>query len=65
MSIYEYNEEYALRVTYEEGENSGYNRTLVHNIEAVMKNLCLTLEKACAALDVSVEEYRQAKAQSE
>lgn len=73
MSIYEYNEEYALRVTYEDGENagyvrgenSGYNRTLVHNIEAAMKNLCITLEKACAALDVSVEEYRQAKMQSE
>lgn len=71
MSIYEYNEEYAMRVTYEDGETAGYERgktdehrqTLIHNIEAAMKNLGLSLEKACAALDVSVEEYRQAKGQ--
>lgn len=76
MSIYEYNEEYAMRVTYEEGEIVGYERgkaegkaegfgqTLVRNIEAAMKNFGISLEKACAGLDVTVEEYRRAKAQN-
>lgn len=72
MSIYEYNEEYAMRVTYEDGEIAGYERgkaegfgqTLVHNIEAAMKNFGISLEKACAGLDVTVEEYRCAKAQT-
>lgn len=75
MSIYEYNEEYAMRVTYEDGENAGYERgkaegkaegfrqNLVHNIEAAMKNFGISLEKACAGLDVTVEEYQRAKAQ--
>lgn len=75
MSIYEYNEEYAMRVTYEDGENAGYERgkaegkaegreqTLIHNIEAVMKNFGISLERACAGLDVSVEEYQRAKEQ--
>lgn len=72
MSIYEYNEAYAMRVTYEDGESAGYERgkmegkeqTLVHNIEAAMKSFSISLEKACAGLDVSVEEYRRAKAQT-
>lgn len=72
MSIYEYNEEYAMRVTYEDGENAGYERgkaegfgqSLVHNIEAAMKNFGISLEKACAGLDVTVEEYQCAKAQT-
>lgn len=72
MSIYEYNEEYAMRVTYEDGEMAGYERgkaegfgqTLVRNIEAAMKNFGISLEKACAGLDVTVEEYQRAKAQN-
>ncbi|HBI61557.1 MAG TPA: hypothetical protein DDY31_10160 [Lachnospiraceae bacterium] len=71
MSIYEYNEEYAMRVTYEDGEIAGYQKgkaegfrqNLVHNIEAAMKNFGISLEKACAGLDVTVEEYQRAKAQ--
>lgn len=69
MGIYDYNEEYVMRVTYEEGEIAGYERgmaagqgqNLIHNIEAAMKNLNMSLEKACNVLDVSVEQYRQAK----
>ncbi len=72
MSIYEYNEEYAMRVTYEDGENAGYMRgkeegrrqSLIHNIEAAMKNFGISLEKACAGLDVTVEEYQRVKAQN-
>ncbi len=70
MSIYEYNEEYVMRVTYEEGEIAGYNRekmegheqNLIHNIEAIMKNLGINLEKAYEVLEISMEEYQQAKA---
>lgn len=70
MSIYEYNEEYVMRVTYEEGEIAGYKRgkadgheqNLIHNIEAAMKNLGINLEKACEVLEISMEEYQQAKA---
>lgn len=72
MSIYEYNEEYAMRVTYEDGENAGYIRgkeegrgqILIHNIEAAMKNFGISLEKACVGLDVTVEEYQRVKAQN-
>ena len=62
MSIYEYNEEYVMRVTYEEGEIAGYKKGLVHNVEAAMKNLGINLEKACEVLEISMEEYQQAKA---
>ena len=69
MSIYEYNEEYVMRVTYEEGEIAGYKRgkadereqNLIHIIEAAMKNLGISLEKACEVLEISMEEYQQAK----
>ena len=72
MSIYEYNEEYVMRVTYEEGEIAGYERgkaegsgqKLIHNIESAMKNLDICLEKACEVLDVSIEEYQQAKSRN-
>lgn len=80
MSIYEYNEEYAMRVTYEDGETAGYMRgkkegkeegkeegrgqNLIHNIEAAMENFGISLEKACAGLDVTVEEYQRVKAQN-
>lgn len=85
MAIYDYNEEYVMRVTYEEGEIAGYERgesagyergmtdgrsegyengqrrELIHSIETVMKNFNLDLEAACKGLDVSVEQYWQAK----
>ncbi len=57
MSIYEYNEEYAMRVTFEQGEEKNF----VHNIESIMKNLNVSLEQACKILDSSVEKYRRAK----
>ncbi len=65
-----------MRVTYEDGETAGYMRgkkegkeegrgqNLIHNIEAAMKNFGISLEKACAGLDVTVEEYQRVKAQN-
>lgn len=56
MSIYEYNEEYVMQVTYEDGKE----HAIVQMVEGAMKNLGIDLEKACQVLDLSVEEYQQA-----
>ena len=56
MSIYEYNEEYVMKVTYEDGKE----HAIVQMVEAAMKNLDIYLEKACQILDLSVEEYQHA-----
>ena len=57
MSIYEYNEEYVMQVTYEDGKEHAVVQMLV----AVMKNLNMNLEEACQVHDISVEEYQRAK----
>lgn len=57
MSIYEYNEEYVMQVTYEDGKE----HAVVQMVEAVMKNLNMNLEEACQVHDISVEEYQRAK----
>lgn len=61
MSIYEYNEEYVKKVLHEEGMVTGSAKKLAENIESLMKNLSLDLPKACAALNITVEEYTNAK----
>ena len=48
----------------EEGKEEGRGQNLIHNIEAAMKNFGISLEKACAGLDVTVEEYQRVKAQN-
>ena len=73
MSIYEYNEEYARKTFYEEGQEDGYGKgvtdgkregrkegraeTLVNSIHRIMEALDLEVEKACELLGTSVEEY--------
>ena len=73
MSIYEYNEEYARKTFFEEGQEEGYGKgvadgkregraegkaeALVNSIHKIMESLDLELEKACELLDISVEEY--------
>lgn len=72
MSIYEYNEEYVKRVTYEEGMEEGYAKgrsegraegrsRLVNLIENAMKNLKMDLQETCDALGINIEEYWEAK----
>ena len=73
MSIYEYNEEYVRKSLTEtgyeqgledgrrEGKAEGRAEILVKNVEAVMKNLKLDLEKACAAVGTTQEEYTKGK----
>lgn len=73
MSIYEYNEEYARKTFFEEGQEEGYSKgvadgkregrvegkaeTLVNSIHKIMESLNLEVDKACELLGVSVEEY--------
>lgn len=73
MSIYEYNEEYIKKTLHEEGYEEGRSagiiegitkgksQKLIENIDSLMKNLGFSLQKACDALGISVEEYQLAK----
>lgn len=69
MSIYEYNEEYIKKTLHEEGYEEGksvgitegMSRVLTENVSSLMKNLGFSLQKACDALGISVEEYQLAK----
>ena len=72
MSIFEFDEEkyikaereYAYERGREEGREEGLNRlaeTLVSNVESVMKNFDTNQKKACEVLEISVEEYENAK----
>lgn len=69
MSIYEFDEEkfkkaereYGREVGYSQGIEEGRIRGLVESVERVMKNLPAELERACAILGTTVEEYQNAK----
>jgi len=77
MSIYEYNEEYVMRIQYEDGMEEGYAkgydsgvalgrqegdaRRLVQIIDSVLSNFENNLEQTCKMLNVTVEEYENAK----
>ena len=73
MSIYEYNEEYARKTFFEEGQEEGYSKgvadgkkegraegkaeALVNSIHKIMESLDLEIDKACELLGITVEEY--------
>ncbi|MBP3474805.1 MAG: hypothetical protein J6K48_00580 [Lachnospiraceae bacterium] len=69
MSIYEYNEEYVKKTLYEDGFDNGHSKgkqegiavNLVENVEALMHNLNLNLERACQSLSITVADYEKAK----
>lgn len=69
MSIYEYNEEYVRKSLtetgyeqgLEDGKRDGKAKTLIKNVDAIMRNLNLDLEKACEAIGTTQEEYTRAK----
>lgn len=44
-----------------EGRNEGHAELLIKNVEAVMNNFHLDLEKACEGIGTTVEEYHRAK----
>ncbi len=43
------------------GEKRGDARTLVKNVESIMRTLDLSLEKACEAMETTVEDDTKAK----
>lgn len=77
MSIYEYNEEYVKKTLLEEGYEKGFDEgqskgfsvgkqegiavKLVENVEVLMHNLNLNLERACQSLSITVADYEKAK----
>lgn len=69
MSIYEYDEENAKKYYFAEGYEDGYDEGkilgkatgLLENVAAIMKNLNISLSKACELLGVTVEDYHLAE----
>lgn len=69
MSIYEYDEENAKKYYFSEGYEDGYDEgksagqtlgkatSLLENVASIMKNLNISLSKACELLGVTVEDY--------
>ncbi len=52
-----------LEIGIEHGKKQGALKTLVKNVEAAMKNFGIDLPAACKGLEISVEEYEEAKKQ--
>lgn len=75
MSIYEYNEEYARKAFYEDGDQAGYYRgkeegmgignakRLIQSVEALMQKLSCDEKEACESIGATVEEYHKAIAE--
>lgn len=59
MNIYEMGMEQGI----ERGIEQGSLRALIRYVDLAMKNLHLSLQEACAGLEISVEEYEEAKRQ--
>lgn len=59
MNIYEMGMERGI----ERGIEQGSLRSIIKCVESAMKNLHLSLQEACAGLEISVEEYEEAKRQ--
>lgn len=52
-----------LEIGIEHGKEQGALKTLVKNVESAMKNFGIDLPAACKGLEISVEEYEEAKKQ--
>ena len=52
-----------LEIGLEKGRQEGNRETLVRNVESVMKNFNITLQKACDGPGITTKEYEEAKAQ--
>lgn len=59
MNIYEMGMERGKELGIEQGSL----RALIRHVDSAMKNLHLSLQEACAGLEISVEEYEEAKRQ--
>lgn len=52
-----------LEIGIEHGKELESLKTLVKNVESAMKNFDIDLPSACKGLEISVEEYEEAKRQ--
>lgn len=52
-----------LEIGIEHGKELESLKTLVKNVESAMKNFSIDLPSACKGLEISVEEYEEAKRQ--
>lgn len=64
MNIFEIGVERGKELGIEQGIEQGSLRALIRYVDSAMKNFHLSLQEACAGLEISVEEYEEAKRQS-
>ena len=62
MNIFEMGIERGKALGLEEGKKESF-RILVRSVESSMKNFHISLQEACRGLEVTVEEYEEAKRQ--
>lgn len=63
MNIFEMGVEKGKELGIERGIEQGNMKTLIRSIELNMKNFHINLEQACEGLEISVEDYENAKRQ--
>ena len=63
MNIFEIGVERGKELGIEKGMEHGRLKTLVKSVELSMKNFHMNLQEACQGLEISVEEYENAKRQ--
>ncbi len=61
MNIFEIGVERGKELGIEEGKEQGTLKTLVRSVELNMKNYHMNIQEACEGLEISVEEYENAK----
>ena len=65
MNIFEIGVEHGKELGIEEGKEQGIEhgtlKTLVRSVELCMKNYHMNVQEACKGLEISVEEYEDAK----
>lgn len=61
MNIFEIGVERGKELGIEQGIEQGSLRSMIRYVELNMKNFHLTLQEACKGLEISVEEYENAK----
>ena len=59
--VLEFEHDILMRESETKGEIKGEARELVKNVDAIMRNLKLSLEKACEVMETTVGEYMKAK----
>ena len=65
MCIFEFDEEKFLKSerewSYNSGREAGHAETLIKDVDSLIKKLEIDLQEACEILEISVEQYENAK----